>query len=95
MNRLTRRVENGTYIVPNEDRYKYGLRNEMIQTLGQYEDIGLTPDQIREVDLMYTEKCKEVANLLHYISDIEQSYSEKLKEVEKLRAELEEAKKFM
>ena len=30
------------------------------EKLAQYEDLGLTPDQIREVDRLYLEKCKEV-----------------------------------
>lgn len=34
---------------------------ECIDKLGQYEDIGLTPEQIREIDRMYSEKCREVA----------------------------------
>ena len=31
--------------------------------LAQYEDLGLTPEQIREVDRLYAEKCREVAEL--------------------------------
>ena len=31
--------------------------------LKEYEDLGLTPEQIREVDQLYAEKCKEVAEL--------------------------------
>lgn len=34
---------------------------ECIDKLGQYEDTGLTPEQIREIDRLYAEKCKEVA----------------------------------
>ena len=30
-------------------------------TLKAYEDTGLTPEQIREVDRLYKEKCREVA----------------------------------
>lgn len=41
--------------------------NCIIQTcfrqLAEYEEIGLTPEQIREVDKLYAEKCKEVAAL--------------------------------
>lgn len=37
-----------------------GLKEEK---LVQYEYLGLTPDQIREVDRLYAEKCKEVAEL--------------------------------
>lgn len=31
-----------------------------IDRLGQYEDTGLTPEQIREIDQLYSEKCREV-----------------------------------
>ena len=37
-----------------------GLKEEK---LVQYEYLGLTPDQIREVDRLYLEKCKEVSEL--------------------------------
>ena len=36
-------------------------RWQCIDRLGQYEDTGLTPEQIREIDRLYAEKCKEVA----------------------------------
>lgn len=31
--------------------------------LKNYEDTGLTPEQIREIDRLYAEKCREVAEL--------------------------------
>lgn len=36
---------------------------ECFTRLGVYEDTGLTPEQIREIDRLYTEKCREVAEL--------------------------------
>lgn len=36
---------------------------ECFTRLGEYEDTGLTPEQIREIDRLYTEKCREVAEL--------------------------------
>lgn len=33
------------------------------ETLMEYEDTGLTPDQLRELDRLYLEKCQEVAEL--------------------------------
>jgi len=33
------------------------------QRLAEYEDIGLTPEQLLEIDKMYLEKCREVAEL--------------------------------
>lgn len=36
---------------------------ECFTRLGEYEDTGLTPEQIREIDRLYTEKCGEVDEL--------------------------------
>lgn len=33
------------------------------ERLANYEETGLTPEQIREIDRLYTEKCREVAEL--------------------------------
>lgn len=30
----------------------------------EYKEIGLTPEQLKEVDRLYTEKCKELSNVL-------------------------------
>ena len=35
----------------------------LINRLGHYEDIGLTPEQLTEIDKLYAEKCREVAEL--------------------------------
>ena len=40
----------------------YKMRDAMIR-LAQYEEIGLTPEQLLEVDRLYAEKCQEVAEL--------------------------------
>lgn len=32
-------------------------------TLKKYEDTGLTPEQIRQIDVLYAKKCREVADL--------------------------------
>jgi len=38
--------------------------NELVCTrLAEYEDLGVTPEQIREIDILYAEKCREVAEL--------------------------------
>lgn len=36
---------------------------ERLEELKPYEDIGLTPEQIREIDHLYAKKCREVAEL--------------------------------
>lgn len=33
------------------------------ERLANYEDTGLTPERIREIDRLYAEKCREVAEL--------------------------------
>lgn len=32
-----------------------------VERLAEYEDTGITPEQIREIDRLYAEKCKELA----------------------------------
>lgn len=39
-----------------------GKKKALIQ-LKRYEDTGLTPEQIQEIDRLYAEKCREVAEL--------------------------------
>lgn len=34
----------------------------MLKRLKEYEDTGLTPEQMLEMDKLYAEKCKEVAS---------------------------------
>ena len=36
---------------------------ECFTRLGEYEDTGLTPEQLRQIDRLYTEKCRKVAEL--------------------------------
>lgn len=57
MDRLTIKF-NGKW-VPRDER----LTQKCFDRLAAYEDIGLTPEQLREVDKLYAEKCKEVAEL--------------------------------
>lgn len=39
---------------------------QAIDRLAAYEDLGVTPEQIKEIDRLYTEKCREVAELKRY-----------------------------
>lgn len=57
MDRLTIKF-NGQWL-PRDER----LEQECFDRLAAYEDIGLTPEQLREVDKLYAEKCKKVAEL--------------------------------
>lgn len=37
--------------------------DKAIDRLSEYEDLGLTPEQIKETDKLYLEKCEEVNDL--------------------------------
>ena len=43
--------------------HKCKFSNRTCETLAAYEDIGLTPDQIRQMDQLYREKCEELAKV--------------------------------
>ena len=72
MERLTARNENGEAYYPqcyrkdgcdgfggdcDNCKFSYGV----CETLAAYEDIGLTPEQLRQIDQLYREKCEELA----------------------------------
>lgn len=62
MKRLTKKGHLYTY--DQVFRYICSLNiAQCLNRLRQYEDTGLTPDQICEIDKLYTEKCREVAEL--------------------------------
>lgn len=81
MTRLTARDEHGHAYFPQCLEYPCcgsGCKKdccefsaEECEKLAQYEETGLTPEQIRQVDALYSEKCREVAELkkilnIHY-----------------------------
>ena len=39
------------------------VEDSIVKKLGQYEDTGLTPEQVVEMDRLYREKCEELARL--------------------------------
>lgn len=41
-----------------------------IEKLARYEDTGLTPEQICEIDRLYQEKCAELGRLIHKLTGI-------------------------
>lgn len=43
----------------------------------EYKKIGLTPDQIREMDVMYLEKCKQVNSLVKKCEELERRANER------------------
>lgn len=59
---------------------------EILNKLAEYEDIGLSPEQIKEVDRLYAEKCKELTELQKgYLSGLE---------LAQIWAELEKLKEY-
>lgn len=72
MERLTKRDEFGNADIIGVDSLELQLNlefdelnkvTELLNKLADYEDIGLTPAQLLEVDKLYAEKCREVAGL--------------------------------
>lgn len=61
MERLTQWID-GNKAIPRVDLRKCGYEKCTTQ-LARYEDTGLAPEQIRQIDCMYAEKCREVAKL--------------------------------
>ena len=59
MERLTHKRANGI----KEGYWSPNKKQELVDTLAAYENTGLTPEQIREIDRLYTEKCRKVAEL--------------------------------
>lgn len=54
-------VEGGMRRAVVDTRAVRGEAMKIYWLLKKYEDTGLTPDQIREIDRLYAEKCKELA----------------------------------
>ena len=34
-----------------------------MERLAEYEDLGVTPEQLRQIDGMYADRCREIAEL--------------------------------
>ena len=76
MKRLTARDEHGNTYYPkqfketsNVEEYMKDVcdfAGEVCDKLAAYEDTGLDPEQIREIDRLYSEKCRELAELRKY-----------------------------
>ena len=63
MNRLTKRDEyDGEAYFPNWSQRPRTYLGEVCEKLASYEDTGLTPEQIIEIDKLYAEKCRELTD---------------------------------
>lgn len=79
MNRLTARNKKGFAYYPQCfqepccgsgcQKDLCGFSERVCETLAAYEETGLTPDQIRQMDKLYGEKCQEVNELKRRISE--------------------------
>lgn len=63
MNRLTKRDEyDGEAYFPNWSQRPHTYLEEVCEKLASYEDTGLTPERIIEIDKLFAEKCRELAD---------------------------------
>lgn len=89
MGRLTWKNPDGTWGLKNMDikdvqRELYGV----VCKLKDYEETGLMPEQIVEMDELYTEKCKEVAKLQKQMKSLSAMMEEK-ELIEEMAEEIE------
>lgn len=65
MKRLTKTYADGTHGVADNlpcGENSYTFKDLLIHTLGEYEDLGITPDQVRQMDKEFTRASKELAD---------------------------------
>lgn len=63
MERLTYKVERKREGDWEKSYYTKHNKQELVDALAAYEDTGLAPEQLRQIDHLYAEKCREVAEL--------------------------------
>jgi len=76
--RLTKRNKNGDAYYPgcfavecNEKECQTcDFDTQICERLASYEDLGVTPEQIREMDRAYLEKCEEVNRLRAELDEV-------------------------
>lgn len=64
MKRLTKTYADGTHGVADNlpcGENSYAFKDLLIHTLGEYEDLGITPDQVRQMDAEFARASKELA----------------------------------
>ena len=65
MKRLTKTYADGTHGVADNlpcGENSYAFKDLLIHTLGEYEDLGITPEQVRQMDAEFTRASKELAD---------------------------------
>lgn len=63
-------MTNGEPIENQREYMKHYQVAEYLIELREYRDTGLTPEKLREIDRLYAEKCKEVAEYERDIADV-------------------------
>ena len=63
MERLTYKVERKREDGWEKSYYTKHNKQELVDALAAYEDTGLTPEQLRQIDRLYAEKCRQLAEL--------------------------------
>lgn len=82
------------YRMVYEDEYGYMVEDTIkaLEELQQYKDTGLTSEQIMEIDKLYAEKCRVVAELKEDISQLNDDCAGLSQENELFKAEIENLK---
>ena len=71
------------YVEKTSEGYKLadGYTVEAVMSkLHRYEELGLTPNQLKQIDELYREKCEELANLRGEIYSLYELVKEKFDE---------------
>lgn len=88
MDRLTWTSPNGdwglTRMTEEELRSTGSRIYAALYKLKDYEDTGITPSQIRELDKQYTQKCKELAKVQTELRTYKQMEEKQSKEEKKI-----------
>lgn len=108
MKRLTARNKRGIAYYPtcvseekkdcNQQCHKCSFDAQVCHRLAEYEDLGVTPEQIRKIDELYSAKCRQVAlfedinnqaiALLQETSNAITTYREKRRELERIKEKI-------
>lgn len=101
MERLIRRSNVGEALPRNHinlmhmDTTSESHLDDIFERLAEYEDTGLEPSQIAEIDRLYAEQCKEVARLKEYLDFWQQSAEDTKNQLENALTAVKEQKKII
>lgn len=83
MKRLTEHTDHGVVVreeldICVETPEDFDNLQHILATLAAYEDTGLTPDRIREIDRLFAEKCRQLAVLTENFKALSKSHNERM-----------------